>query len=66
MGKMLIPVSFKERERDLFELANRQGDKSNFMKDALKFYIQNRDGKVKTPDKSEVENGGILDILENV
>jgi hypothetical protein len=66
VGKMLIPVSFKEKERDLYELANSQGDKSNFMKDALKFYLQSRNEKVKTPDKSEVENSGILDILDSV
>ncbi|SHJ03880.1 hypothetical protein [Lutispora thermophila] len=64
MAKIL--VSFKERERDLYELVNSQGDKSNFIKDALKFYLQNKEQKIKTPENSEVEHSGILDILDGI
>lgn len=56
MGKMLILVSFKEREKDLYDLVSSQGDKSNFMKDALKFYLQNRGEKVKSPARAEVSS----------
>lgn len=64
MAKIL--VSFKERERDLYELVNRQGDKSNFIKDALKFYLQSKEQKLKTPIESEVNSSEILDILDGI
>ena len=63
MAKVL--VSFKSKEQDLFELVNNQGDKSNFIKDALKFYLQNRGEKVKAPERTGAESG-ILDILDGI
>lgn len=62
MAKVL--VSFKEKERELYELVNQQGDKSNFIKDALKFYLECK--KEKSPVKTEaavVGNYEIMDII---
>lgn len=43
--KLTIPVSFKEKERELYNAVSEQGDKSNFVKDALKFYLKHKDQK---------------------
>jgi len=40
MAKLKLLVSFKESERDLYDLIMEQGDKSNFVKDAVKDYIR--------------------------
>lgn len=40
MAKVI--VSFKAKEMDLYELVKSQGDQSNFIKDALKFYIASK------------------------
>lgn len=65
MAKIL--VSFKKKEMDLYELVKNQGDQSNFIKDALKFYLEHRHSKmIKTPGASEVSSSEILDILEGI
>ena len=64
MGKVL--VSFKQKERELENLVNSKGDKSNFIKDALKFYLEHSRENIKTPARPEVEENGMLDILESI
>ena len=65
MAKIL--VSFKEREKKLYELVNSQGDKSNYMKDALKFYLEHNGTKmIKTPAETEVNSSEIMDIIESI
>ncbi|MDF2892532.1 MAG: hypothetical protein K0R80_2899 [Clostridia bacterium] len=65
MAKVL--VSFKEKEKDLFKVVAEQGDKSNFMKDALKFYLKHKDQKINiTPAVTEVKSEEIIDILESI
>lgn len=59
-----ILVSFKEKEIDLYEMVKNQGDQSNFVKDALKFYLQNRDKKNITSDKPEASKDEIMNILQ--
>lgn len=38
MGRMTIEVSFKQSEKSLFDRLNSRGDKSNYIKEAVKFY----------------------------
>ena len=40
----VIPVSFKENDRDilLYLECSSRGDKSNFIKDCVEFYIKNQ------------------------
>ncbi|MDF2889808.1 MAG: hypothetical protein K0R80_175 [Clostridia bacterium] len=65
MAKVL--VSFKQKEQDLFNKVSEQGDKSNFMKDALKFYLKHKDQKNNiTPAVTEVKSEEIIDILESL
>ena len=40
MSKLKLLVSFKQEEKDLFDLIMEQGDKSNFVKDILKEYLR--------------------------
>lgn len=61
MGKII--VSFKKNEEGLYDLVNSKGDKSNFIKDALKFYLQN-DKKECT--SGEVHPSGSGDEIRNI
>lgn len=40
-----IIVSFKRKENDIYEIVKQQGDQSNFIKDCIKFYLNNSDSK---------------------
>lgn len=65
MAKVL--VSFKEKEKDLFKVVSEQGDKSNFIKDALKFYLKHKEQKINiTPAVTEVKSEEIIDILDSL
>jgi hypothetical protein len=65
MAKVL--VSFKKKEKELFDKVVEQGDKSNFIKDALKFYLNHKDQKINiTPAVTEVKSEEIIDILESI
>jgi hypothetical protein len=46
-----ILISFKQKEMDLYVLVKSQGDQSNFIKDALKFYLWHK--KQNNPAKTE-------------
>lgn len=63
MAKVL--VSFKQKEMELFNLVKAQGDQSNFIKEALKFYLGHRNSSTITvkDDFSTPKNDEILDIL---
>lgn len=66
-----IIVSFKEKEKELYELVNAQGDKSNFIKDALKFYIASKNAyapaiKTEAMDKKDYKTEEIEDILSEL
>jgi hypothetical protein len=62
MAKIL--VSFKKKEKELYDAVLEQGDKSNFIKDALKFYLKHKDQKINiTPAVTEVKGEEINDIL---
>lgn len=69
-----IPISFKDTERDLklYEHIDKQGSKSNFVKDAVQFYIEHKyskdfntviNEKNKSDLDSEIDRSEILDIL---
>jgi hypothetical protein len=60
---MKILVSFKQKEKYLYDLVCQQGDKSNFIKDALKFYIEQ---KTSNPDRIEVKKSEIDNILNGL
>ncbi|TDT63444.1 hypothetical protein [Fonticella tunisiensis] len=65
MAKIL--VSFKQKEMHLYELVKAQGDQSNFVKDALKFYLEHKNNSapaVKT--EATIKSDEILDILSGV
>lgn len=65
MAKVL--VSFKGKEQELYNIVAEQGDKSNFIKDALKFYLKHKGQKTNvTPAVTEVKNEEIIDILESL
>lgn len=62
-----IIVSFKEKEKDLYEIIKQQGDQSNFIKDALKFYLANK--KECMPvynNRTEPKNDEIQSILQDI
>jgi hypothetical protein len=60
-----IQVSFKRTEKHLYDMVAEQGDMSNFMKDALKFYLKYRDGGInKTPKNEKEDTSEILGILD--
>lgn len=63
MAKVL--VSFKKREMDLYEFVKSQGDQSNFIKDALKFYLQHKNENAPVV-KTEVNSSEIEDILSGI
>jgi hypothetical protein len=65
MAKVL--VSFKKKETELYDKVVEQGDKSNFIKDALKFYLKHKEQKINiTPAVTEVKSEEIIDILGNI
>lgn len=45
----VIPVSFKETSKDksLYDRVIKQGDKSNFVKECIEFYLKYRDKELK-------------------
>jgi len=57
-----IPVSFKNNDRDskLYLEIYKQGDKSNFIKDAVEFYLKS---SAKKEDKNKVSSNEINNIL---
>lgn len=60
-----IPLSFKDTTRDswLYNVINKQGDKSNFIKDAVEFYLnQNEMKKFKKARLIEEDRDSIFDI----
>lgn len=60
-----IPLSFKDTTRDswLYDVINKQGDKSNFIKDAVEFYLnQNEMKKFKKARLIEEDKDSIFDI----
>lgn len=60
-----IIVSFKEKEQGLYDLVKSQGDQSNYMKDALKYYISHK--KENAPVvKTEVSGDEIKDIMQGL
>lgn len=66
MAKIL--VSFKEKERDLYEIVMQQGDKSNFIKDALKFYLKynKKEKNTEMIEVKDIKKDEILDLLQGL
>lgn len=58
-----ILVSFKKREQDLYEQIMSQGDHSNFIKDALKYYLNQDNQSRLTNGVEENDENGIMDIM---
>ena len=59
-----VLVSFKNKEKELYDVVSKQGDKSNFMKDALKFYLQNKNQGAS--NKETPKNEEVIDIFESI
>jgi hypothetical protein len=57
-----IMVSFKEKEADLYNLVKSQGDQSNFIKDALKYYLQNKQNPVQGRRVQDNQFAEIMDL----
>jgi hypothetical protein len=57
-----IIVSFKKHELDLYRHVMNQGDKSNYIKDALKSYIKNKNINTEKTLKAHDEIDDILNL----
>lgn len=60
----VIPVSFKTDEMDLYEAVTKHSSSSGFIKDCIRFYLENKNQNKKPSRKTA--RGGELDKIIDI